>query len=196
MYECDVVRQHLGRGEEFTTVMLGTDKGVAGFWKKTHPLHFHIPSSWNPYPHIFCITKVKLCTGVQLVFETPSHPYILSAWKPYRYICSTKTTTHSYVIGVIVDPFIHLIKIIKNALININFTLDQLMVMVILWCLTPLSTLFQLYHGSPFYWWRKLEYPEKPTDLPQVIDKLYHIMWYRVHLAMNVIRTHNFRFHM
>jgi hypothetical protein len=128
MYECDVVRQHMGRGEEFTTVMLGTDKGVAGFWKKTHPLHFHIPSSWNPYPHIFCITKVKLCTGVQLIFETPSHPYILSAWKPYRYICSTKTTTHSYVIGVIVDPFIHLIKIIKNALININFTLDQLMV--------------------------------------------------------------------
>jgi len=30
MYECDVVRQHRGRGEEFTTVMLGTDKGAAG----------------------------------------------------------------------------------------------------------------------------------------------------------------------
>jgi len=34
----------------------------------------------------------------------------------------------TYVIGVIVDPFIHLIKINKNALININFTLDQLRV--------------------------------------------------------------------
>jgi hypothetical protein len=58
-----------------------------------------------------------------------------------------------------------------------------------LWCLTPLSTIVTSWRS--FFFVEETGVPEKTTDLPQVNDKLYHIMLHRVHLAMDGIRAHN-----
>jgi hypothetical protein len=93
-----------------------------------------------------------------------------------------KFMTCNWTLTVIKSSTLQLVWLFMNYC-SFSYSWFILHIWLGLWCLMPLSTAFQLYWGSQFYWWRKPEYPEKSTDLSQISDKLYHIMLYQIHIT-------------
>jgi len=52
--------------------------------------------------------------------------------------------------------------------------IQDIIVELFLWCITPLSAVFQLYRVRQFYLWRKPEYTDKTTNIQQVTNTIYH----------------------
>ena len=59
-------------------------------------------------------------------------------------------------------------------------------------CSMPLSIIFQLCQWHSVLLIEEAGVPVENPVLSKVIDKLNHIMLYRVHLTMGGFRTHNF----
>ena len=101
-----------------------------------------------------------------------------------QHICSTKNGLTREVTSICYLFTIHVLVCLKSCLIKKDDLLWEWPKGLELWCLMPLSTIFQLYRGSQFYWWRK---PEKTSNLSKVTYRLYHIMLYWDHLVLTTL---------